>query len=274
MKSAGKMLLSALSIVLASLVGMSVAAFLLQDRMIFYPQPLSEPERAAIVHRFPATKEILLRGNDGKQLQAWLVPAAPGAPLVIYFGGNAEDASWMIPETMAHAPKLSWLLVSYPGYGASEGSPSEATIKAAALQWYDYAGRELKPSRISVFGRSLGSGAAVYLASERKVDSVVLVTPFDSLTAVARHYYPYLPVSLLLRHKFDSASRAPKIAAPLLCLAAARDEVIPSSHARKLYEAWGGEKRWIELEGAGHNSTDGVPAFWQSIEPFLKKSPA
>ncbi len=267
------MLQSVLFMLLAAVVGMSVAAFLLQDRMIFYPQPLSAAERVAVLQRFPATKELLLTSKDGKRLQAWLVPSAdPRAPLVIYFGGNAEDASWMIPEATVHEPEVAWVIVSYRGYGGSEGSPSEATISADALQWYDYAERELKPSRISVFGRSLGSGPAVLLASERKIASVVLVTPFDSLTAVAKRYYPYLPVGLLLRHRFDSLGRAPRITAPLLCLAAQRDEVIPSSHARKLYDAWGGEKRWIELEGAGHNSTDGVPAFWQSIEPFLKQS--
>ncbi len=252
--------------------GLLLALFLLQDRMIFYPQPLSQQERAAVLRKFSTAKEVLLKSQDGKLLQAWYLSSAPGTPLVLYFGGNAEDASWMIPEATAHVPEVAWLIVSYRGYGGSEGSPSEAAISADALQWYDYATRELKPPRISVFGRSLGSGPAVFLASQRKVASVVLVTPFDSLTAVAKRYYPYLPVGLLLQHRFDSLGLAPRINAPLLCLAAQRDEVIPSSHARKLYDAWGGEKRWIELEGAGHNSTDGVPAFWQSIEPFLKQS--
>src|SRR5207237_607217 len=96
-----------------------------------------------------------------------------------------------------------------------------------------------------------------------------LVTPFDSLLEVAKRHYPFLPVSLMLRHQFDSIGRAPQIAAPLLCLAAQRDEVIPSSHARKLYDAWGGEKQWIELEGAGHNSTDAVPGFWANVRGFL-----
>jgi pimeloyl-ACP methyl ester carboxylesterase len=79
-------------------------------------------------------------------------------------------------------------------------------------------------------------------------------------------------VSWLLRHRFDSAQRAPRISAPLLCIAAGEDRVIPVEHARRLYEAWGGPKRWIEIENAGHNSTDGAPVFWQSIIAFLEKS--
>jgi uncharacterized protein len=260
-------------VIAAAAIIVPLALFLLQDSLIFFPRPLSEAQRAGIVRQFPFASEIVLRSGDGKQIHAWHVAARPGAPLVLYFGGNAEDVSWMIPEARRRTPELAWLLVNYRGYGGSEGSPSEETISADALQWYDHASAHLKPRAVSVFGRSLGSGAAVVVASQRRVDAVVLVTPFDSLVEVARRHYPFLPVSLMLRHRFDSLEHAPKISAPLLCIAAQRDEIIPSSHARRLYDAWGGEKRWIELEGAGHNSTDGIPAFWQSIGAFLKQSP-
>ena len=266
-------MLSSLAVILAAvLIGLPLALFVLQERLIFYPQPLSEAQRAAIQKRSPSAKEIFLQAKDGARIHAWHVPAAsPGAPLVLYFGGNAEEVSWMIQEAAAQVPGVGWLLVSYRGYGGSEGSPSEATISADALQWYEHATQALQASKIYVFGRSLGSGPAVLIAAERQVAGAVLVTPFDSLIEVAKRHYPFLPVRLMLRHQFDSIGRAPKISAPLLCLAAARDEVIPSAHARKLYDAWGGEKRWIELEGAGHNSTDGAPAFWPSIRAFLQK---
>jgi pimeloyl-ACP methyl ester carboxylesterase len=261
-----------LKVIAAVAIVVPLALYLLQDSLIFFPRPLSESARAGITRQHAYAREIVLRSADGKQLHAWHVPgAAPGAPVVLYFGGNAEDVSWMIPEAKKRTPGVAWLLVNYRGYGGSEGSPSEETISADALQWYDHAATELKPRGIAVFGRSLGSGAAVVVASQRKVEAVVLVTPFDSLVEVAKRHYPFLPVSLMLRHQFDSLGRAPRIAAPLLCIAAQRDEIIPSSHARKLYDAWGGEKRWLELEGAGHNSTDGVPAFWQSIAAFLSK---
>jgi hypothetical protein len=252
-------------------VAVPLAVFFLQERLIFFPQPLSEAQRAAIAEHFPRVREITLASSDQKHIRAWYVPAGPGAPLVLYFGGNAEDVAWMIPEVGARTPGVAWLLVNYRGYGGSEGSPSEASISADALQWYDYAASELKPAGISVFGRSLGSGAAVFVASERKAASVILVTPFDSLVEVAKRHYPYLPVSWLLRHRFDSVGRAPGISAPLLCLAAQRDEIIPPSHARKLYDAWRGPKRWVELEEAGHNTTDSHPFFWQNVVSFLEK---
>ncbi len=97
----------------------------------------------------------------------------------------------------------------------------------------------------------------------------MVVAPYDSLTSVARRYYPFLPVGLMLRHPFDSARFAPLVAAPLLCLVAERDEVIPVVHSKRLFDAWRAPKRWVELKDAGHNSTDDSPAFWQAIREFL-----
>ena len=107
------------------------------------------------------------------------------------------------------------------GYGSSQGSPSETALVADALRWYD----ELAPHYQTVYllGRSLGSGVAVQLAAARPVSGVILVTPFDSMVEVGRRHYPFLPVSWMLRHRFDSIAAAPKISAPLLCLVATRD---------------------------------------------------
>jgi pimeloyl-ACP methyl ester carboxylesterase len=175
----------------------------------------------------------------------------------------------MLGPAARGAPGTGWLLVDYRGYGSSAGAPSEEAFTADAVRWYDYAKGKLGAQRVVLFGRSLGSGVAVHLAAARAVDGVVLVTPYDSLTSVARHHYPYLPVSWMLKHPFDSVGRAPAIAVPLLCLVAERDEVIPVVHSKRLYDAWKGPKRWVELRGAGHNSTDDTPEFWQAIREFL-----
>src|SRR5262249_377969 len=157
------LLLSAGKIALAVAIGLPLVVYLLQDRLLFHPFPLHEAQRAEIRKRHPAVEEVFIE-SEGQRLHAWHVKASPGAPLILYFGGNAEDVSWMIDGARSQAPEASWLLVSYRGYGASEGSPSAATIGADALKWHDYAAKELKPAQIFAFGRSLGSGAAVRLA--------------------------------------------------------------------------------------------------------------
>jgi len=259
---------AALKVVAVVVIGVPLLVFLLQERLIFMPQRLSDAAMADIQTRFRKGQSVFGQAADGTKLHAWHLPGPPGAPLVFYFGGNAEDVSWMLGEAGA-VPTVGWLLVDYRGYGASEGSPSEAALAADALFWFDKFSPQSK--KIYVLGRSLGSGVAVRLAAERRVDAVMLVTPFDSMVAVGRRHYPYLPVSLLLRHRFDSVSRAPRISAPLLCLVASRDSIIPPEHAKLLFDAWAGPKRWVALEEAGHNTVDAHPNYWRSINAFLNE---
>ena len=248
-------------------LGVSLSAYLLQDKLIFQPRPLSDAQRSQIAARHTNVSDIFLQAADGTRLHAWHFKSAADAPLVIYFGGNAEEVSWMLDQLKSRASTAAWLLVDYRGYGASGGTPSEEALVGDALAWYDHAAKNA--TRIYAFGRSLGSGVAVRMAAERRVDGLVLVAPYDSMTAVGRHHYPLLPVGLLLKHRFDSAALAPKITTPLLCIAASHDEVIPVQHARRLYEAWAGPKRWVELP-VNHNSTDNHPDFWPGIRDFLK----
>ena len=262
------MLTTAAALAAIVVVGFPLLMYLMQERLLFFPQPLDESARAALAAKYQGVEEVVLQA-DGRRLQAWHVKAAAGKPLVLYFGGNAEEVSWMIGEARARMPGVGWLLVSYPGYGGSDGAPSAAAITADALRWYDHAAAEFKPSQVFVFGRSHGSGPAVQVDSARVVAGVILVTPFDSLAAVAKRHYWYLPIDLLLKHRFDSDALAPKIIAPLLCIAAERDTVIPPDHARRLYDVWVGPKHWVLLPGAGHNSTDESPAFWKSVGDFL-----
>ena len=255
-------------------VGLPLVVYLAQDALIFYRQPLAESRRAEVARRFPAVREEYIR-SGGHRLHAWHVAGPAGAPLVLYFGGNAEEVSWMLEEigdpARGSTPGAGWLLVDYRCYGASEGAPSEAALVADALAWYDHAAKlaGVDAKRVFAFGRSLGSGVAVQLAAARPLAGVVLVTPFDSLVAVAKRYYWFLPVDWMLKHRFESILLAPRLALPLLCLSATRDEVIPPEHARRLYDAWAGPKRWVDLAGASHNSTDGAAPFWPSITAFL-----
>jgi pimeloyl-ACP methyl ester carboxylesterase len=242
--------------------------YLAQDSLIFFPQPLPEARRAAIAQR-SGVDSLFIDAADGTRLHAWHVRGSGGASVVMYFGGNAEEVSWMMDDAARRTPEVSWLLVDYRGYGASGGSPSEKGLTADAIRWYDQVSTQYK--NVYVFGRSLGSGVAVQLAAQRPIAGAILVAPFDSLVAVGKHYYPFLPVNWMLRHRFDSATLAPKIAAPLLCVVATRDEIIPAVHSKRLYDAWGGPKTLVELVGAGHNSTDNAANYWSSISAFLKK---
>ena len=255
-----------IKIVAAIVVAVPLTAYLMQDKLIFQPRPIAESERQTIAARHPDVADTFLQAPDGTRLHAWHIKAKPEAPLVIYFGGNAEEVSWMLDEIPRQETGAAWLLVDYRGYGASGGTPSEQSLESDAAAWYDHFAPTSK--RIVAFGRSLGSGVAVQLAAERKLDAVILIAPFDSMVEVGRRHYPFLPVSWLLKHRFDSVSVAPKINVQLLCMVATHDEVIPAEHAKRLYDAWAGPKKWVEL-AASHNSIDGHPDYWPSIRSFL-----
>lgn len=244
-----------------------------QDGLVFYPQPA----RAAPPPAPGRTVEpLVLAAADGVRLHGWFVSAAARsegerAPLLIYFSGNAEEVSYLAGER--RWPD-DWALVffNYRGYGASEGAPSEPHLLADAIAIYDEVLRrpDIDPARVAVMGRSLGTGVATFLAAARKVSRVILVSPYDSLVDVARSHYPWLPVDRLLRHRFDSAARAPSIAAPLLTIVAPADRTVPAARSLALVERWQGPRRVETIAEANHDNFGRFDAYWQAIRDFLR----
>ena len=252
----------------ALVVGVPGALYLAQDGMLFMPQPgpASPPQGRA----GRAVEALAFAADDGIVVRGWLIRAArTPAPLIVYYGGNAEEVSWQADEPWPADWSLA--LVNYRGYGRSEGKPSEQALFADAELAFDAlaARADVDRSRIVLVGRSLGSGVATYVASRREVAGVVLISPYDSVTALAQRHYPFLPVRLLLKHPFDSLSRAPAIKAPLLAVVAERDGIIPPEHSQRLHDAWGGPKRWSSVPHAGHNDLGPQREFWGPIGEFL-----
>ena len=258
---------SIVKILLGVAIGVPLFMWFFQERMLFFPRPLDSRPASR-----PNVEEVDIVAAGGVKLRGWLVKGdgAP-APLVIYFGGNAEEVSWLVDLADQFAG-WSLLLVNYRGYGESEGKPGEKELLEDGLMIHDYAkGRlDVNSGRIVAMGRSLGSGVAVHLAAHRRLRGVLLVSPYDSIVAVAKRHYPFLPVSLMLRHRFDSLARVPQIEAPLLCLVASQDRIIPEAHSRALFEAWRGTKSWHEIPRSDHDSIAGEPEYWRSIADFLK----
>ena len=271
MKVKGTML-TLVSAGLAIYIGLCGGLYLLQEQLIFLTRPLADADRYA-AGVLPGATEVEVEAHDGTRLHGWLRHTAgetPSPGLVIYFGGNAEEVSGQMHDAPMLAP-WSVAAFNYRGYGLSEGRPGEAALVADAIAIHDRlaARDDVDPNRIVVLGRSLGSGVAVQLAASRPVRAVVLVSPFDSLRSIARKQYPFVPVSLLLEHPFDSLARAPGIEAPLLVLAGGRDRLIPPAFSQRLHDAWAGPKRWTLIPEADHNDIDTGPGYWPPIREFL-----
>jgi uncharacterized protein len=246
--------------------GIPAAAWLAQERLIFFPQPI-----LSTAHLPQRAMPIEVVAADKTHLRGWLAKgSAAVSPAVIYFGGNAEEVSWTIAET--RWPR-DWTVVAlnYRGYGASEGVPGERELMSDALAIFDSIAErtDVDRKRIVVFGRSLGTAIAVHVAAERPVAGVVLASPYDSLVAVGKQHYPWLPVSLLLKHRFEALADASRSAMPLLALVAQSDSIISDERSRALFDRWAGPKRWEVVPRADHNSIGASDIFWQSIATFL-----
>lgn len=253
---------------------MAAFLWLAQDGMIFLPQPsrgLAAPPPGWTLER------VRLAAADGTALAGVLLlpPGEPGArhPGVLYFGGNAEEVTDYARDADRRYGRRAVLLVNYRGYGESGGKPGAAALAADALALHDWAARrpDIDPARLCVHGRSLGTGVAVQLAAARALRCVVLTSPFDSLAAVGSTHYPWLPVRLLLRHRFESASLAGAITAPALVAYGTEDTIIPAAHSERLAQAWGGPVERLPVEGRGHNDLDLDPRYGAAIAAFLER---
>ena len=162
------------------------------------------------------------------------VPASGPKTLVIGFGGNAwngQDVATYIHELY---PDVDVVAFHYRGYRPSTGSPSAKALLADAPLVYDAAVDHTRPDRTIAVGFSIGSGVAASLANRRKLDGIILVTPFDSLKAVVRGYYPWLPVGMLFRHEIDSTEGLGDSTVPVAVVAAEKDEIIPAERTEAL----------------------------------------
>lgn len=258
----------------AALVGylaLVVLVWLSQERLMFYPHPAFAPAAAP-----PGwlLEPVRLAARDGTALAGVLVrPTRERGPLVIYYGGNAEEVTAYAAQARESYGERAILLVNYRGYGASGGRPGERALVADAIEVFDWAARreDVDPARIALHGRSLGSGVAVQVAAARPVRCVVLTSPFASALGVARSVYPWLPVALLMRHPFDSAAHAPRLGMPALFLMGEADELIPVEHSEALAAAWGGPVERLRLKGFGHNDVSLHPAYNDTIRTFLAR---
>jgi fermentation-respiration switch protein FrsA (DUF1100 family) len=241
----------------------------MQERLLFYPPAAGARPQPPAGWRL---EEVAFTTHDGTHLAGLLArPARDRPPVVIYFGGNAEEVTAYVPQARESYGDRAVLFVNYRGYGASGGKPSEKAIVADGIELFDWVTKrtDLDSARIALHGRSLGTGAAVQVAAARPARCVILTSPFTSALGVASDIYWWLPVRLLMRHPFDSLQHAPGLRMPLLVLMGEADELIPVRHSQALAAAWSGPVEKLSLPGYGHNDLHLDPRYAAAVQAFL-----
>jgi len=255
MKSSGMWILST---VILLYIGCCGYLYVAQRSFIYFPTPES---------RNPAAEDWRLN-LEGATVQVWRL-AAEKEDAVIYFGGNAEDVAQNIGQFARIFPDKAIYLVNYRGYGASTGVPSEAAIVSDAQAIFDH----ISPvhSNISIVGRSLGSGVAMFLAATRNAERLALVTPYDSIAKLAQSSFPFFPVSAMLKDRYDSLSHASSISIPTLILIAEQDEFIPMKSSRNLAAALDPSMTTVNIiENATHNTIQNFDQYTRALGKFLR----
>ena len=218
-------------------VGLVGCVYAIQRAMMYFPAgDLPSPAAAGA----PEMSEVRLKTADGLDLIAWYRPAAAaGKAAIVYFHGNGGHIGMRVYKVRPFLDAgYGLLLVSYRGYGGNPGSPSEEGLfmdGRAALAFL--AERSVAPERTVLLGESLGSGVAVRMASEHAVGALLLEAPFTSAADVGQRAYPFLPVKLMIKDRFDSLAIIDQVRVPLLIVHGERDGVVPVPLGREVFAA-------------------------------------
>lgn len=250
--------------------------YLLQGRLLFYPNLPGRELKASPDDTGLAYESVNITTSDNIVLHGWFVPARRERGTLLFFHGNAGNISHRLDSIrIFHNLGLSVLIIDYRGYGRSEGRISEeGTYRDAEAAWQYLTGiRKIEPESIILFGRSLGGAIAANLAAKTKPAALILESVFSSVPDMAARLYPVFPVRLLSRFNYDTRKALGSVTCPVLIIHSPDDEIIPLENGKILYEAAHDPKSFLEIRGShnegfltsGSKYVDGLDNFIEGV---------
>lgn len=232
--------------------------YLMQDKLLYSPSD-------AVAHDY--TEKLI--ESEGLNLKVVVLNEGKEKAL-LYFGGNSESVLSLAEKRAENFSDYTVYLVNYRGYGGNSGKPSKEALYADALVAYDTFKKE--HTEIFLMGRSLGSGVASYVASQREVKKLVLITPFDTLVNVVQAKYPMYPIEWMLKDKYDNVENLSQAKeTEVLVVIAEGDKVIPNEHSMALVESLGKKNVQVEvIKGQSHNSISHAENYFSLLNGFFK----
>jgi pimeloyl-ACP methyl ester carboxylesterase len=221
----------------------------------------------------PGAEELSISTPDGDRLVGIHIPAdepTDRRTLILGFGGNAWNAQDVGQYLHELYPDADVVTFHYRGYRPSTGSPTAERLTADAPLVYDAAVKQVKPKRTVAVGFSIGSGIAAQLASQRPLDGLILVTPFDSLKALAQGMFPWIPIGPFFSHDIDAAGPLGKSRIPVAIISAGRDEIVPAERTEALRRIVPNLVFDRTIAGAGHNDIYARSDFHQAMREALE----
>jgi hypothetical protein len=277
---AARLVLAGIGIAVAIYAAVGLWLYWNENRLVYFPDRETLPAAATLLG--PGARTVRFAAPDGTGLVAWALPPAgndSSAGWILVLHGNAGNlATPGRPEhdRQLHDLGLGVFALDYRGYGGSDGSPSEAGLYADAHAAYRYMRDtlQLPPGRIIIYGHSLGSAVAIQLATGVEAAGLIVEGGFTSAPDLGAELYPFFPVRLLARNRFNSLERIASVRMPVLFLHGRNDSTIPIAHGRRLFAAANQPKTFVELSG-GHDDAFQVGAveYESGIRSFLASLP-
>lgn len=250
-------------------VMISTALYFLQEKIIFFPSVLEQDYQYQFNYNF---EELYLNTDDGATLNAIHFKIKNPKGVILYFHGNAGDLSrWGTVAEFFVEKQYDVLVMDYRTYGKSTGKLSEAAFYSDGQLFYNYLRKLYNENDIILYGRSLGTGIATYLASKNNPKQLVLETPYYSIIEVGKSRFPILPVQKLLKYKFPTYEFIKSVSCPITIFHGTNDGVVPYSSAVKLAEASPkSQTTFITIERGNHNDLKTSNLYYSQIEKLLK----
>jgi fermentation-respiration switch protein FrsA (DUF1100 family) len=261
--------------VAAVLALIAVSVQIIESRLTFVPPRY--PQGFDVLPQSAEAEELWITTSDGVRLNGWYRPHPLSSQVLVWFHGNAENTGQGLVLLPVFARLgVNVLEVDYRGYGKSSGSPSEWGLYCDADAIYDYLihQRNFRPTDLILYGHSLGGAVAVDLASRRECGGLIVQSSFTSLPDMARRLFPIPFVGLAIRGRFNSIQKIQQVKAPVLVAHGTNDEAVPFWMGRKLYDTAPPPKRWIAIDGAGHNDVilAGGEKYVEDLRSFIEAS--
>ncbi len=255
---------------------LSVTIYQIAPTLLFYPH--SDAESTQKLAAYPEAERLTIE-NNGRIVSGWMLHQVEGkVPLVLYFGGNGEASAKRVLRLIESGDSsafsgCNFAFLDYPGYGESSGTPGEAPLQQMGLNCYDAlsAREDVDASQIVVFGFSMGTGVANYVASNRSVAGLILFAPYADGYDLYNTMVPIFhgPLRALVAFKMESVRFAESISVKPLLFSSIDDHVVPFASSERLAGAYPAGCYFEKMQGLGHNDYWGSDAVLTRVSAYL-----
>jgi uncharacterized protein len=252
----------------ATYVAGGILFYLLQELFFFHGQPVSANHRYSFAEPFTEYNQA---GKEGNLNFISFQTKAPKKGTVLFFHGNMKNVEYykQYPDFFLSKGYEVWM-IDYPGFGKTTGTRSEERMKEDALSFYDFVAKASNSDNMVLYGKSMGTGVASFVASWRKCRQLILETPYYSIDALVKSYAPVYPAALISRYHFHTGEILPQLSIPITLFHGTDDEVIPYSHAERLHQEQP-LANLVTIEKGKHNNLWTTPLFQQTLDVILNQ---